>query len=91
MTIGTRCSHASISKSGRDSDWQVIGDPTEGALLVGAGKASLQHADGTAAVILHEIPFDSDRKMMSATKATAAARPGGLGRVLPGDRVPAHR
>lgn len=45
---------------------EVIGDPTEGALIVSAIKASLDHKQ-----LLHdhprleEVPFDSDRKMMT--------------------------
>jgi magnesium-transporting ATPase (P-type) len=48
------------------SRWQEIGDPTEAALIVVALKAKLnldelrQHSNR-----LHEIPFDSRRKMMT--------------------------
>ena len=42
----------------------MIGDPTEGALVVLARKGGVEVTVDHAA-ILHEIPFDSDRKMMS--------------------------
>ena len=47
-----------------DGGWQVIGDPTEGALVVAARKAEVEAHDRDDRV-LHEIPFDSDRKAMS--------------------------
>ena len=43
--------------------WQVIGDPTEGALVVAAMKAGIE-ADPQQK-LLHEIPFDSQRKAMT--------------------------
>lgn len=45
-------------------DWQVQGDPTEGALLVMAKKAGLEDADA-AFERVDELPFDSERKLMS--------------------------
>jgi Ca2+-transporting ATPase len=66
LTIGARCNHARVAPSPEgNGDWQVIGDPTEGALLVAAGKADIKQTDPASAGIVHEIPFDSDRKMMS--------------------------
>lgn len=55
LTIGLACNDASLK------DGKIIGDPTEGALLVSAAKA------GVTAEIerLKEIPFSSVRKMMS--------------------------
>jgi Ca2+-transporting ATPase len=51
--------------------WQVLGDPTEGALLVAAAKARLfkdqlqmEHP------FISEIPFDSERKMMTIVRQT---------------------
>ena len=44
--------------------WQVIGDPTEGALIVVAMKAGIE-ASARTNNVLHEIPFDSTRKAMS--------------------------
>jgi len=47
-----------------DGGWQMLGDPTEGALVVAALKAGVGARD-PARPIIHEIPFDSDRKAMS--------------------------
>src|SRR5690606_11275482 len=50
----------------RDGRWSVQGDPTEGALLVAARKAGVEGAEGGG---LHprvgEVPFSSERKLMS--------------------------
>jgi Ca2+-transporting ATPase len=49
-----------------DTGFRVIGDPTEGALLVAAVKAGLaEEAEKKSFPRLAEIPFDSDRKMMT--------------------------
>ena len=56
LRIGLLCNNASFSEQG-----ELLGDPTEAALLVSAGKAGLKSA-GTR---LGEIPFSSERKMMS--------------------------
>lgn len=65
LTTAARCNSATISPAGGDSDsWQVIGDPTEGALVVAALKAGIDANDSTRHV-LFEIPFDSERKAMS--------------------------
>ncbi len=46
--------------------WKMIGDPTEGAMVVAAAKAGLALADAKKAFPrVAEIPFDSDRKMMT--------------------------
>ncbi|MFJ3235282.1 cation-translocating P-type ATPase [Streptomyces sp. NPDC086787] len=60
------CSNARlVPPTGRDS-WRVLGDPTEGALLVAARKAGLDPAQeeaGSPRVAEH--PFDPGRKLMS--------------------------
>ncbi|MER5714026.1 cation-transporting P-type ATPase [Streptomyces sp. NPDC002132] len=60
------CSNARlVPPAGRDA-WRVLGDTTEGALLVAARKAGLDPAHeeaGTPRVAEH--PFDSARKLMS--------------------------
>lgn len=67
LKTGLLCSDAALNKK-EDGEWEVIGDPTEGALVVGAGKAgyereNLQEEEGYQR--LDEIPFDSDRKFMA--------------------------
>jgi Ca2+-transporting ATPase len=65
LTIAARCNNASVSPRGDNSDnWQVVGDPTEGALVVAALKAGLA-PNNRAHHVLYEIPFDSERKAMS--------------------------
>ncbi len=56
---GVLCNNASLRED--DGIWELIGDPTEGALLTSAGKLGLV-GEGER---IDEIPFDSDRKMMS--------------------------
>ncbi len=65
LTIGLRCNHAKVNPQGNGSEvWEVVGDPTEGALVVAALKARLD-ADPPEERVIHEIPFDSERKAMS--------------------------
>ena len=60
--VQQRAGHA---PAGRAEGWQVIGDPTEGALVVAALKAGIEADDRGTTDVLHEIPFDSERKAMS--------------------------
>jgi P-type Ca2+ transporter type 2C len=47
-----------------DNQWQILGDPTEGALLVLAHKAGVE-ATAQNYPRIQEYPFDSDRQRMS--------------------------
>ncbi len=50
----------------QSSNWSIIGDPTEGAILTVAGKAGLWKKDLISKFpLLVEIPFDSQRKTMT--------------------------
>ncbi len=50
---------------GDDQSYRIVGDPTEGALLVAAAKAGAYHVDlGEAYPRQDEVPFDSERKRM---------------------------
>ena len=69
LTVGAWCGHAQVTRGG-DGKWELVGDPTEGALVVAAMKAGVR-ANDRERRILHEFPFSSDRKMMSVV-----ARPG---------------
>ncbi len=65
LTTAARCNNATVSPRGDDANsWQVIGDPTEGALVVAALKAGIE-ARTREQHVLYEIPFDSERKAMS--------------------------
>ncbi len=72
LRIGAWCSNAKLVPRGNGVDeWQVIGDPTEGALVVAAKKAGID-APASDAAVVYEIPFDSTRKAMSiAVKSSA--------------------
>lgn len=49
-----------------DGAWSVVGDPTEGALLVAAEKAGINRTgSGEDQPIVAELPFDARRKCMS--------------------------
>ncbi len=63
LVTGAWCNHAYVSRD-ELGQWLLVGDPTEGALVVAARKAGIEMADREAA-LTHEIPFDSDRKAMS--------------------------
>lgn len=71
------CNNAHIE---RDKDsWSVIGDPTEGALLSAGEKAGGdRNALDRDSPRLHELPFDSDRKLHSVVRRL----PDGRQRVL---------
>ncbi|MDP3616214.1 MAG: HAD-IC family P-type ATPase, partial [Rhodoferax sp.] len=52
-------------ESGKPS-WQIIGDPTEGAMVVCAAKSGYRRGELEQALPrIQEIPFDSDRKRMT--------------------------
>ncbi len=59
LEVGYHCNHAAIGKE--NGRWLLQGDPTEGALLVMGRKGGLKRQEP----ILREVPFDSERKMMS--------------------------
>ena len=52
-------------------DWRILGDTTEGAILVAAAKAGANLSDSTAPRI-GEFPFDHERKLMTTLHRTPA-------------------
>ncbi len=70
LTASVLCNGASLKQN--DGTWQVIGDPTEGALLVVAAKTGLriEQLEPTHR-FLGEVPFDSERKMMTVVRRTS--------------------
>lgn len=74
LEINALCNNARLAegKEGKKSilsrekkDWKIVGDPTEGALLVASAKAGIQPSSLTQWERIKEFPFDSERKMMS--------------------------
>jgi len=63
------CNDAKLEESSDEAgrrSWRIIGDPTEGALVVVAAKSGFRRAEMEKALPrIQEIPFDSDRKRMS--------------------------
>ena len=70
LTIADRANNAELNNS--DGRWTVQGDPTEGALVVAARKIGLSGDTlGARYPRIAEIPFSSERKMMSTVHADA--------------------
>jgi len=64
LTVADRANNAAVQE--RDGRWTVQGDPTEGALLVAARKCGLSAADLDKRLPrIGEVPFSSERKLMS--------------------------
>ncbi|MCA1957643.1 MAG: HAD-IC family P-type ATPase, partial [Nitrospira sp.] len=64
LTAGALCNDAQHVE--RDGRWAIIGDPTEGALLVAARKAGLDPAQlNESRPRLDAIPFESERQFMA--------------------------
>ena len=64
----------SSGEEGGQTTYRVVGDPTEGALVVAAAKAGLWRAEMAQAYPrIAEVPFDADRKMMTTLHAVKDA------------------
>jgi Ca2+-transporting ATPase len=60
------CNDAKLIQKGRGKKWDIVGDPTEGALLVAAEKTPFnQKKVDKQFKRMGELPFDSTRKMMT--------------------------
>ncbi len=77
LWIGALNNDAELDGIGGDTDnYRIIGDPTEGALLVAAAKAGAIYIDLEKAYPREsEIPFDSERKRMITVHDVEAPRP----------------
>ncbi len=65
FSIGVLCNDASLNKK-EDNQWGIYGDPTEGALIVAGAKTGYEREDFNKKYKrVEEIPFDSERKMMT--------------------------
>lgn len=66
LSIATLCNDATLDFSKEEEKYNIIGDPTEGALITLAEKSGLKKSLLNQKYIrTNEIPFDSDRKMMT--------------------------
>ena len=64
LSISALTNDANLEKS--DDIYKIIGDPTEGALITLAGKANIKRGEiNKSYPRIEEIPFDSERKMMT--------------------------
>ena len=70
LAAADRANNAVLQET--EGRWTIQGDPTEGALIVAARKAGLEEATLTARFDrLAEVPFSSDRKLMSTAHTDA--------------------
>ena len=77
LAVADRANNATIQE--RDGRWTVQGDPTEGALLVAARKAGLDpDALDERLPRVGEVPFSSERKLMSTLHRDADQRDRGI-------------
>jgi Ca2+-transporting ATPase len=69
LRIGALCNNSSIDRS------RVLGDPTEGALLVAASKSNMKVVDVEKQYPrVAEIPFSSDRRLMTTVHDSPEGR-----------------
>ncbi len=57
------CNNSAIQH--KDGNYSILGDPTEGSILVMARKLHADPVHNEDMVEIHELPFDSDRKIMT--------------------------
>jgi Ca2+-transporting ATPase len=73
LAVADRANNASLQE--RSGRWAVLGDPTEGALIVAARKAGLRSEALEARFRrVGEVPFSSERKLMSTVHTDAEQR-----------------
>jgi Ca2+-transporting ATPase len=63
LRSGALCTNAKLVRE--SGSWSIIGDPTEGALVVAAHKAGLTPKILSKHERTREFPFSSERKRMS--------------------------
>ncbi|WP_437670302.1 cation-translocating P-type ATPase [Sorangium sp. So ce131] len=66
LATAALCNNASLNEDQATGRWNIVGDPTEAALLTLAAKGN--HSRESVApshAFVHELPFDSDRKRMT--------------------------
>jgi Ca2+-transporting ATPase len=92
---GALCNDARVEPNEQEaSGFEVVGDPTEGALVVAAARFGLQKRDLEATFPrVGELPFDSERKLMTTvhrlpSEAGASAMLAPLDALRDGDHAP---
>ncbi len=74
LEAGSLCNGAELSQDEYDT-WSIVGDPTEGALLVVAQKAGIDPALAREdQPLVAELPFDARRKCMSMVRRRSTDR-----------------
>lgn len=74
LRIGSLCSNAQLEQDEKKA-WMIVGDPTEGALIVAAAKAGLsQKFLEKQYPRIGEVPFTSERKRMATIHMTPENR-----------------
>ena len=63
--IALLCNNSELRQNRESGEWFIVGDPTEGALVVAARKAGLTEDQERNTPRIGEIPFDSQRKRMT--------------------------
>ncbi len=72
LSGGSLANDASLREE--DGSWVVLGDPTDAAFLVAERKAGFATERGARFRRVAEVPFTSERKLMSTLQTDAAAR-----------------
>jgi Ca2+-transporting ATPase len=71
LMTGALCNNASLQLREGKSSWEIMGDPTEGSLVVAATKAGLEKTELQKIYPrIGEIPFTSERKRMTTVHNT---------------------
>jgi len=74
LTAGALCNGAGLVQDDNET-WSIVGDPTEGAILVAAQKAGLNlPVARDVSPLVAELPFDARRKSMSMVRRATPGR-----------------